>query len=91
MFEGFIEFVEHALEDTGWAIYDPEMSPEFLLEAPCGMVVEQDGVCACPEHHVSPLREQGLLWPTSRGWMYRLRSPSLSLRYSSTRANVLLS
>jgi len=45
----------------GWELYEPEMGIDSLLEAPCGHVIEQDGVCPCPERHVSPLRGLGLI------------------------------
>ena len=43
----------------GWDIYDPEMGLDFLLEAPDGCVIEQDG--RCPHGCVSPLRGLGLV------------------------------
>jgi hypothetical protein len=54
----FAEFIENVLPED-WSIYDPEMGSDCLLECPCGNVVEHDGVC--PNGHVSPLREAGII------------------------------
>lgn len=54
----FAEYVESELPE-GWSIHDPEMSPEFLLEAPDGCIVEQDGRCS--HGNVSPMRAMGLV------------------------------
>lgn len=58
--DDFIGLLESILPE-GWAIHDPDMGMDCLLEAPCGAIIEQDGVCPCPERHVSPLRDEGLV------------------------------
>lgn len=48
-----------AMLPDGWEIHDPDMFLEFLLECPCGNVIEQDGTCQ--EGCESPLRAAGLI------------------------------
>lgn len=60
MDEEFVALLEELLP-RGWQVYDPEMGVDCLLLAPCGNVLEHDGVCPCPEGHESPLRGLGLI------------------------------
>ena len=58
-----MSMLEQVLNDigataAGWAVYEPDMGDESLLECPEGCVIEQDGQCS---HGVSPLRSAGLI------------------------------
>jgi len=46
-------------DEGEWSIYDPDMTPDFLLSCPCGSTIEQDG--RCPNGHESPLGKAGLV------------------------------
>jgi hypothetical protein len=48
-----------AILPEGWDIDSEGYGLDFLLICPCGDVIEQDG--ECPDGHISPLREQGLI------------------------------
>ena len=43
----------------GWTHNADTFGEDFTLVCPCGIEIEQDGTC--PNGHVSPLREQGLI------------------------------
>lgn len=57
--DDFVEMIEELLEGSEWSIYDPEMAPDCLLEAPDGCVIELDGTC--PHGKKSPLLRMGLV------------------------------
>lgn len=59
MFDDFVATINYYLDNTGWSIYDPEMAPDCLLEAPDGCIIELDGTC--PHGKKSPLLALGLV------------------------------
>ena len=56
--DAFVEAIEAMLPDD-WEVYDAHMGSSCLLLCPHGEVIEQDG--QCPEGHVSPLVEMGMI------------------------------
>ena len=53
-----LDYITSILPD-GWGIDSEIYGLDFNLICPCGYMIEQDG--ECPEGHVSPLREMGLI------------------------------
>lgn len=53
-----LDYIKSMLPE-GWNLYDERFGLDFLLECPCGNVIEQDGIC--PNGHESPLRTMGLI------------------------------
>ena len=53
-----VEMLEQILPED-WEVADAQMGSSCLLLCPCGEMIEQDG--ECPEGHVSPLVEMGMI------------------------------